>query len=165
MSPEVLICVIYCSKCILCVLSTVLWATFYCHTHLIDKEFKEKTFTSVTTNPGTLSHLWVNVCRIMTQTLFSVGHWLICWSWPDHIKHYARYWFIFFSATNLVFTLLCAAGARTLQTTGLLCQHPLRNSTNRGTPWEIDGETSGNSVRLYFGGLQNHCRWWLQPWN
>ena len=24
---------------------------------------------------------------------------------------------------------------------------------------------SGNSDRLYFGGLQNHCRWWLQPWN
>ena len=23
----------------------------------------------------------------------------------------------------------------------------------------------GNSVKLYFGGLQNHCRWWLQPWN
>ena len=22
---------------------------------------------------------------------------------------------------------------------------------------------SGNSVRLYFGGLQNHCRWRLQP--
>ena len=21
----------------------------------------------------------------------------------------------------------------------------------------------GNSVRLYFWGLQNHCRWWLQP--
>ena len=27
------------------------------------------------------------------------------------------------------------------------------------TSWEIDGE----SVRLYFSGLQNHCRWWLQP--
>ena len=26
------------------------------------------------------------------------------------------------------------------------------------TSWQIDGET-GNSVRLYFGGLQNHCRW------
>ena len=26
------------------------------------------------------------------------------------------------------------------------------------TSWEIDGET-GNSVRLCFGGLQNHCRW------
>ena len=25
------------------------------------------------------------------------------------------------------------------------------------TSWEIDGN-SGNSVRLYFGGLQNHCR-------
>ena len=23
----------------------------------------------------------------------------------------------------------------------------------------------GNSGTLYFGGLQNHCRWWLQPWN
>ena len=23
----------------------------------------------------------------------------------------------------------------------------------------------GNSERLYFGGLRNHCRWWLQPWN
>ena len=26
------------------------------------------------------------------------------------------------------------------------------------TSWEIDGETV-ESVRLYFGGLQNHCRW------
>ena len=25
------------------------------------------------------------------------------------------------------------------------------------TSWEIDGETV--SVRLYFSGLQNHCRW------
>ena len=33
------------------------------------------------------------------------------------------------------------------------------------TSWEIDGEPSANSVRLYFLGLQNHCRWWLQPWN
>ena len=24
--------------------------------------------------------------------------------------------------------------------------------------WEIDGENSGNSARLYFFGLQNHCR-------
>ena len=23
----------------------------------------------------------------------------------------------------------------------------------------------GNNERLYFLGLQNHCRWWLQPWN
>ena len=26
------------------------------------------------------------------------------------------------------------------------------------TSWEIDGETVEN-VRLYFSGLQNHCRW------
>ena len=24
---------------------------------------------------------------------------------------------------------------------------------------------SGNSDRLDFGGLWNHCRWWVQPWN
>ena len=24
---------------------------------------------------------------------------------------------------------------------------------------------SGNSDSLYFGWLQNHCRWWLQPWH
>ena len=24
---------------------------------------------------------------------------------------------------------------------------------------------NGNSERLYFLGLQSHCRWWLQPWN
>ena len=27
------------------------------------------------------------------------------------------------------------------------------------TSWQINGD-SGNSVRLYFWGLQNHCRWW-----
>ena len=32
------------------------------------------------------------------------------------------------------------------------------------TSWQIDGETM-ETVRDYFGGLQNHCRWWLQPWN
>ena len=32
------------------------------------------------------------------------------------------------------------------------------------TSWEIDGETV-ETVSDYFWGLQNHCRWWLQPWN
>ena len=27
------------------------------------------------------------------------------------------------------------------------------------TSWQIDGEIVGNSVRLYFWGLQNHRRW------
>ena len=26
------------------------------------------------------------------------------------------------------------------------------------TSWQIKGRNSGNSDRLYFGGLQNHCR-------
>ena len=32
------------------------------------------------------------------------------------------------------------------------------------TSWEIDGETV-ETVSDYFLGLQNHYRWWLQPWN
>ena len=30
------------------------------------------------------------------------------------------------------------------------------------TSWQIDGETVADFI---FGGLQNHCRWWLQPQN
>ena len=29
------------------------------------------------------------------------------------------------------------------------------------TSWQIDGKNSRNSDRLYFLGLQDHCRWWL----
>ena len=29
----------------------------------------------------------------------------------------------------------------------------------RITSWQIDGGKNGNSDRLYFLGLQNHCRW------
>ena len=32
------------------------------------------------------------------------------------------------------------------------------------TSWQINGETM-ETVRDYFSGLQNHCRWWVQPWN
>ena len=32
------------------------------------------------------------------------------------------------------------------------------------TSWQIDGKTV-ETVTDYFSGLQNHCRWWLQPWN
>ena len=27
------------------------------------------------------------------------------------------------------------------------------------TSWQIDGGSNGNSEKLYFGGLQNYCRW------
>ena len=33
------------------------------------------------------------------------------------------------------------------------------------TWWEIDGETVETVSDFIFGGLQNHCGWWLQPWN
>ena len=33
------------------------------------------------------------------------------------------------------------------------------------TSWEIDGETMEIVSDFTFLGVQNHCRWWLQPWN
>jgi len=33
------------------------------------------------------------------------------------------------------------------------------------TSLQIDGGNNGNSEIIYFVGLQNHCRWWQQPWN
>ena len=31
------------------------------------------------------------------------------------------------------------------------------------TSWQIEGETVEIVTDLTFRGLQNHCRWWLQP--
>ena len=42
-----------------------------------------------------------------------------------------------------------------LQKTKIMASGPI-------TSWEIDGETVTDFI---VGGLQNHCRWWLQPWN
>ena len=39
-----------------------------------------------------------------------------------------------------------------IQKTKIMASFPL-------TSWQIDGENSVNSDRLYSGGLQNRCRW------
>ena len=31
--------------------------------------------------------------------------------------------------------------------------------------WQIDGETMKTVRDFIFGGVQNHCKWWLKPWN
>ena len=33
------------------------------------------------------------------------------------------------------------------------------------TSWQIDGEAMETMTDFIFWGLQNHCRWWLQPRN
>ena len=45
-----------------------------------------------------------------------------------------------------------------IQKTKMMASSPI-------TSWEIDGETVETVSDFNFGGLQNHCRWWLQPWN
>ena len=44
-----------------------------------------------------------------------------------------------------------------IQKTKIMASDPI-------TSWQIDGETV-ETVSDYFGGLQNHCIWWLHPWN
>ena len=45
-----------------------------------------------------------------------------------------------------------------IQKTEIMASDPI-------TSWEMDGETVETVSDFIFGGLQNHCRWWLQPWN
>ena len=33
------------------------------------------------------------------------------------------------------------------------------------TSWQIEGENVETVTDFILGGLQNHCREWLQPWN
>ena len=33
------------------------------------------------------------------------------------------------------------------------------------TSWQTDTENVETVSDFIFWGLQNHCRWWLQPWN
>ena len=42
-----------------------------------------------------------------------------------------------------------------IQKTKILASSPI-------TSWQIDRETVADFI---FGGLQNHCGWWLQPWS
>ena len=44
-----------------------------------------------------------------------------------------------------------------IQKTKIMASGPINS-------WEIDGETVETGSDYVFG-LQNHCRWWLQPWN
>ena len=39
-----------------------------------------------------------------------------------------------------------------IQKTKIMASRPI-------TSWEIDGETVSDFIFLFFGGLQNHCRW------
>ena len=45
-----------------------------------------------------------------------------------------------------------------IQNTKIMASGPI-------TSWEIDRETVETVSDFIFFGLQNHCRWWLQPWH
>ena len=45
-----------------------------------------------------------------------------------------------------------------IQKTKIMASSPI-------TSWQIDGETVETVTDFILGRLQNHWRWWLQPWN
>ena len=45
-----------------------------------------------------------------------------------------------------------------IQKTKIMASGPITSS-------QIDGKTVERVSDFIWGGLQNHCRWWLQPWN
>ena len=45
-----------------------------------------------------------------------------------------------------------------IQKTKIMASSPI-------TSWQIDGETMETMGDFILGEFQNHCRWWLQPWN
>ena len=45
-----------------------------------------------------------------------------------------------------------------IQKTKIMASSPI-------TSWQTDGEKMETVRDFYFLGLQDHCRWWLQPWN
>ena len=45
-----------------------------------------------------------------------------------------------------------------IQKTKIMASNPI-------TSWQINGETTEIVTDFIFFELQNHCRWWLQPWN
>ena len=45
-----------------------------------------------------------------------------------------------------------------IQKTKIMASDPI-------TSWQIDGESIETVRDFIIGGLQNHCRWLLKPWN
>ena len=45
-----------------------------------------------------------------------------------------------------------------IQKTKIMTSGPITSS-------QIDGKTVERVSDFIWGGLQNHCRWWLKPWN
>ena len=45
-----------------------------------------------------------------------------------------------------------------IQKTKIMASSPI-------TSWQIDGKTMETVKNFIFSGLQNHCRWWMQPQN
>ena len=93
-------------------------------------------------------------------------------SWPRHQIHASCIAGRFFTTEPISHTLLRTIKLIVSVLALKLDKNKFNNNhyTNYILSWypapSLHGKqgNNGKSERLYFGGLQNHCRWWLQPW-
>ena len=52
-----------------------------------------------------------------------------------------------------------------LVSSGTKCSMLILYISYHSLSWQIDGESAETVADFILGGLQNYCRWWLQPWN
>ena len=119
--------------------------------------------------------IWIFVCKVISL-LFNTGQtFYVCHSFPSKEQVY----FIFMVAVivhsdfgpqenkvchcfhcfpiYLPWSEWKFALKLNIQKTKIMASGPIIS-------WQIDGETV-ETLSDYFLGFQNHCRWWLQPWN
>ena len=66
------------------------------------------------------------------------------------------------------FTCKQSNAQNSLSQASTVCKPRTKNEDNGTWSHHFMANRWGNNAnrnRLYFLGLQNHCRWWLQPWN
>ena len=70
-----------------------------------------------------------------------------------HFIHFIVNW------TIIAYNIVLVSAIRQCESATVI--HGVQSQHSRVNRWG----NKGNTDRLYFFWLQNHCRWWLQPWN
>ena len=132
-----------------------------------------KSSTGIPSPPLALFVVMLPKAYLTSLSMMSGSRWVITpswlsWSWRSVLYSssvYSCHLFLISSESGELKSLLMKVKEEhekvglklNIQKTKIMASGPI-------TSWQIDGETV-ETVADYFSGLQNHCRWWLQPWN
>ena len=89
------------------------------------------------------------ICAALSPSFLVVLHFSLYWEWAKFPG-----WKCFLKACPL--SGLCSVSSSSPMLDNRYCLEPLKAS-EMGKQWK--------QCQTLFFGLQNHCRWWLQPWN